>query len=160
MSPPTAEEQDAALAAMIGAVADGQPVTALDKAMIRLKVITQAKERLSWAAIGSVYGLSGKEMKREAHNLRVRVQRELRAAGARQDGLVPPRRGPARTPKRGTPPPPRTTVAGWSDEAAAFAEPGCGPYVHEFTGPPPEEWTYDEYRPYTVTGPGVVTAED
>jgi hypothetical protein len=37
--------------------------------------------------------------------------------------------------------------------------PARGPYVHEFTGPVPEDWTYDEYKPYTMTGPGVAAAE-
>lgn len=80
MTPPTAQEQDSSLAAMIGTVADGKPATALDKAMLRLKLVKQAKDRgLSWAQIGSLYGVTGREMKRDVHALDRRVQRELMA---------------------------------------------------------------------------------
>ena len=76
----TAQEQDSPLAALMAAVADGKPVTALDKAVLRLKVISGAKERgLSWAAIGSVYGRTAKEMKRDAHKLAARVKRDTAA---------------------------------------------------------------------------------
>ena len=78
MTPPAAQAQDDSLAAMIGVVADGQPATALDKAVLRLRMVKEAKDRgLSWAAIGSVYGLSGREMKRDIHHLDLKVQREI-----------------------------------------------------------------------------------
>ena len=78
-------EQDSPLAAMISTVAEGQPVTALDKALLRLQLVKQAKDRgLTWTQIGSLYGKSGKEMKREVHTLSKRVQRELMAS--RRDG--------------------------------------------------------------------------
>ena len=81
MTPPTAQEQDSSLAALIGTVAGGQPVTPLDKAMLRLKLVHQAKGRgLSWAQIGSLYGVTGREMKRDIHALDRRVQRELMAS--------------------------------------------------------------------------------
>jgi hypothetical protein len=81
VTPPTAQEQDGSLAALIGALADGQPVTRLDKDLLRLKLVHQAKDRgLTWAQIGSVYGLSGREMKRDIHALDRRVQRELMTA--------------------------------------------------------------------------------
>lgn len=78
MTPPTAQEQDSSLAATIGTVADGQVATALDRDMLRLKLVMQAKDRgLSWAVIGALYGVTGKEMKRDVHALDRRVQREL-----------------------------------------------------------------------------------
>ena len=84
MTPPTAEEQDESLAALIGAIADGQPATPLDKDLLRLKLVHQAKTRgLSWAQIGTLYGLTGKAMKRDIHALGRRVQREL-AVGRRE----------------------------------------------------------------------------
>ena len=84
MTPPTIEEQDSSLAALISTVAEGKPLTALEKARLRLGMVDQARETgLSWAAIGSVYGMSGREMKREARKLRERVRRELMLAGNR-----------------------------------------------------------------------------
>ena len=78
MTPPTAQEQDSSLATLIGAVADGQPVTDLDKDMLRLSLVRQAKDRgLSWAQIGSLYGVTGQEMKRDIRALGRRVHREL-----------------------------------------------------------------------------------
>ena len=77
---PAPEEQDGSLAALIGAIADGQPATALDKDLLRLKLVRQAKDRgLTWAQIGTLYGVTGKEMKRDIHALDRRVQRELMA---------------------------------------------------------------------------------
>ena len=85
MTPPTAGEQDDALAFIAGAIADGKPVTPLDKAILRLRLVRQAQDRgLSWAQIGSVYGISGKEMKREIHHLARRVQPGLTAAKRRR----------------------------------------------------------------------------
>jgi hypothetical protein len=67
---------------MISSVADGQPVTALDKAVLRLKLVRQAQDRgLSWAALGAVYGKSGREMKRDVHKLTARVRREQMRTG-------------------------------------------------------------------------------
>jgi hypothetical protein len=76
----TPSEQDGSLAALIGAIADGHPATPLDKNLLRLKLVHQAKNLgLTWAQIGSVYGLTGREMKRDTHALDRRVQRELMA---------------------------------------------------------------------------------
>jgi len=78
VTPPTAQEQDSSLADLIGAVADGNPVTPLDADMLRLRLVKQAKDRgLSWAVIGALYGVPGKEMKRDIRALGRRVQREL-----------------------------------------------------------------------------------
>jgi hypothetical protein len=80
VTPPTEAEQDFSLAAMIGTVAEGQQATSLDKAVLRLQLVRQAQDRgLSWAQIGSVYGLSGREMKREVHHLARRVRPGLMA---------------------------------------------------------------------------------
>lgn len=76
-----AQEQDSSLAAMIGTVAGGNPATTLDRDMLRLKLVQQAKDRgLSWADIGALYGFTGKEMKRDVHALDRQVQRELIAS--------------------------------------------------------------------------------
>jgi hypothetical protein len=78
VTPPTAQEQDSGLADLIGAVADGNPVTPLGADMLRLRLVKQAKDRgLSWAQIGALYGVSGKVMRRDVHALGRRVQREL-----------------------------------------------------------------------------------
>ena len=64
-------EQDSPLAAMVSAVADGKPVTALDVAKARVEAVDQAlKTGVSWAAIGAVYGISGREAKKKIHGLR------------------------------------------------------------------------------------------
>ena len=85
----TEAEQDSPLAAMISTVREGQLVTSLDKAILRLQMVQQAQDRgLTWAQIGSVYGMTGREMKREVHKLTARVQRELIAAKVREQAPV------------------------------------------------------------------------
>ena len=77
MSEPAAGDQDSSLAAMISTVADGQDGAALDKAALRLHLVDEALARgLSWATLGSLYGVSGRELKREIHKLRAKVRRE------------------------------------------------------------------------------------
>jgi hypothetical protein len=72
-------EQGSSLAAMVSAVADGQPVTALDVARARVEAVDQAlKAGVSWAAIGAVYGISGREAKKKIHGLREQVKRAER----------------------------------------------------------------------------------
>ena len=72
-------EQDSPLAAMISAIADGKPVTALDVARARVEAVdTALKAGASWAAIGAVYGLSGREEKKKVHGLREQVKRAER----------------------------------------------------------------------------------
>jgi hypothetical protein len=160
VTPPTVAEQHDSLAAMIGTVAEGNPATDLDRALLRLDLVRAAQDKgLSWAAIGTALGYpSGRQAKKAVHDLKARVQRELRA---RESGTLPP--GPARMPKRGATPPPRTLTVledgelfGWVDELAQFRRGEAGPYVHEHAAPEPGE----RYVPYTMTGPGVVAAED
>jgi len=62
---------------MISTVADGKAVTGLDKAVLRLHLIDQALDRgLSWAQLGSLYGMSGPELKRDIRKLRAQVRRQ------------------------------------------------------------------------------------
>ena len=84
MTPPAAEEQDSALAAMISTLADGKPVTVLAVAALRLRLIDEAIGRgTSWATLGRLYGTSGRQLKRDVHKLRAQVRREqlTQAAG-------------------------------------------------------------------------------
>lgn len=117
MTPPTAAEQHDSLAAMIGTVAEGNPATDLDRALLRLDLVRAAQGKgLSWAAIGTALGYqSGRQAKKAIHDLKARVQQELRA---REHGAL--RRGPARMPKRGATPPPRTLTV--LEDGELFAE--------------------------------------
>jgi hypothetical protein len=73
-------EQDSSIAAMVSAVADGYPADADEKAVLELSLITRLLEnRATWAQIGAVQGISGREAKRRAHKLRLRVQRSVTA---------------------------------------------------------------------------------
>ena len=78
--------EDSPLAAMISVVADGQPLTALDQARMRVLMVDQALERgITWAMIARVYGYpSGRQAKKAVHGLREQVQRELRLAENRE----------------------------------------------------------------------------
>lgn len=74
-------EQDSSIAAMIGAVADGYPAGADEKAVLELALITRLLEgKATWAQIGAARGMSGREAKRQAHKLRLRVRRSVIAA--------------------------------------------------------------------------------
>lgn len=117
MTPPAAAEQHDSLAAMIGTVAEGNPATDLDRALLRLDLVRAAQGKgLSWAAIGTALGYqSGRQAKKAIHDLKARVQQELRA---REHGAL--RRGPARMPKRGATPPPRTLTV--LEDGELFAE--------------------------------------
>lgn len=75
----TPDAQPSPLAAMITAIAGGKPVTALDVARARVEAVDEAlKAGASWAAIGAVYGLSGREAKKKVHGLREQVKRAER----------------------------------------------------------------------------------
>ena len=79
MTAPATPGQDSPLSAMVSAVAGGKPVTALDVAKARVEAVDQAlKAGASWAAIGSVYGISGPEAKKRVHGLREQVKRAER----------------------------------------------------------------------------------
>lgn len=63
-------DQDSPLAAMI---------TALDVARARVEAVdTALKAGATWAAIGTVYGLTGPEAKKRVHGLREQVKRAER----------------------------------------------------------------------------------
>ena len=74
----TAEDQDAALAAMITALADGQPLTRHDRDRILLALIDQAQAGgATWAVIAAAWGYpSGQQAKKIIHAIRERVKRE------------------------------------------------------------------------------------
>lgn len=96
-----AEAADAALAALTGTITERKPVTDLDRAMLRLRLVAEAKDKgISWTVIGRALGCSGKEAHRRMKALAAQTQRELLATRNRDAGLVPPQRGPARTPRR------------------------------------------------------------
>ena len=82
-------EEDSSLAAMISTGGDGYPAGGDEKAVIELALITRLLEQeATWAQIGAVQGVSGREAKRRAHKLRIAVQRLAVAAdglGSRHD---------------------------------------------------------------------------
>ena len=73
-------EPDSPLAAMITAVADGQPLTRHDKDRMRLLLVDQALGRgLTWNMIALAFGYpSGKQAKKIINGLRTRVKRAER----------------------------------------------------------------------------------
>ena len=84
-------EQDSLLAAMISTVAEGKPLTALQQAHMRVLTVDAVRDRgLSWGTIAAVYGYpSGRQAKKIIHDLRERVQRELRLAQNRDAKVTP-----------------------------------------------------------------------
>ena len=75
----TGTEQDSPLAAMVSTVAAGKPVTALDVARARVEAVDEALGKgVPWAAIGAVYGISGREAKKKINGLREQVKRAER----------------------------------------------------------------------------------
>jgi hypothetical protein len=75
----TPPEPDSPLAAMVTAIAGGKPVTALDIAKARVEAVDAAlRSGVSWAAIGAIYGISGREAKKKIHGLREQVKRAER----------------------------------------------------------------------------------
>jgi hypothetical protein len=127
MSPPTPEQTDSALAALSGTITERKPVTDLDRAMLRLRLVAEAKDRgISWTVIGNALGCSGKEAHRRMKALAAQTQRQLMATRNREGGMTPPPRGQARTPRKGATPKPRVMAIGRPDETAGF--------THGFTG--------------------------
>ena len=108
------EQQDAALAALTGTVTERKPVTDLDRAMLRLKLVAEAKDKgIPWTVIGRALDCSGKEAHRRMKRLAAETQQALMATRNREAGIgAPPRRGRARTPRRGAAPKPRTMTVG------------------------------------------------
>ncbi len=88
MSPPSEAEQDAMLAALSGTVTERKPETDLDRDLLRLRLIAGAQQAgVSWNVIGRVYGVSGKEIKRQAKALARSAQARLLAAGSPKPAL-------------------------------------------------------------------------
>jgi hypothetical protein len=71
-------DKDSSLAAIISTIADGQTVTALDRDILKLKLVDQAQENgVSWDIIARVLRYpSGRQAKRDIHRLRAKVRRE------------------------------------------------------------------------------------
>jgi hypothetical protein len=90
MSPPTPEQQDAALASLAGNTTERKPVTDLDRDLMRLRLVSDARlAGIPWAAIGASLGMSGKECKAAMKRLAAKANRELVLAGrptAPEDG--------------------------------------------------------------------------
>ncbi len=86
-----AEEQDSLLAAMIAAIAEGQPAGDLEEAILRLRLIKTALDRkLSWNVIARALGYpSGRQLKADTHRLAEHVTRELRLAQNRDAKVAP-----------------------------------------------------------------------
>jgi hypothetical protein len=85
LTPPTASQVDAALASLTGTVGESKPVTDLDRNLLRLRLVMEAKARnVSWTAIGAAMGVSGKACKAHMKHLARDTQRQLLLA--RRDG--------------------------------------------------------------------------
>lgn len=110
MSPPSPEEEDAALT---GTAPGGTPATDLDRAMLRLRLVAEAKSRgVSWAAIGLALGCDGKAAKRYVKRFAARTQHDLLLLSPAvdvpldRDGQRDQRSDQARTPPQGAVPSP------------------------------------------------------
>ena len=89
MSPPTPEQQDSALAALTGTITERRPASQLERDMLRVKLIAQAKEQgVPWPVIGSALGVDGKRARKDFHALARRTQRIMLLEKARQDGIT------------------------------------------------------------------------
>ena len=78
---PSADE-DSSLAARISTVADGH-ADPLNLTALRLQLIDEALTRgLTWAQLGTLYGMTGPELKRTIHKLRAKVRQEQHAQAA------------------------------------------------------------------------------
>jgi hypothetical protein len=82
VSPPTAEQVDASLAALTGTVTEARPDSDLARNMLRLRLVMDAKANgVPWTAVGrALGGMSGKAAKREMKHLAARTQRQLLAS--------------------------------------------------------------------------------
>jgi hypothetical protein len=92
MSPPTPEQEDAALAALSGTVTETRPAAGLQRNMLRLRLVMDAQRNgASWQMIGQALGgISGKAAKRQMKLLAARTQRQLLASkGPRPSGNRP-----------------------------------------------------------------------
>jgi hypothetical protein len=104
LTPPTPDQQDAALAALTGTVTESRPDTELARNLMRLRLVAEAKAKgIPWTAIGKALGgISGKEAKRVMKHLAARTQRDHLVAelatgkGSRAVESAP--EGPSRSP--------------------------------------------------------------
>ena len=84
MTPPSPEQQDSALAALAGTVTQSKPDTDLERDLLRLRLVWEAKQRgVTWAAVGAAMGMSAKEAKHHMKRLAARTQRNLMLSGSR-----------------------------------------------------------------------------
>ena len=89
MSPPTPEQEDSALAALTGTITERKPVTDLDRDMMRLRMVAEAKgQGIPWTAIGAALGCSGTEAHRKMKRLAAQTQRTMLLEKAQQDGIA------------------------------------------------------------------------
>jgi hypothetical protein len=104
MTPPTPDQQDAALAALTGTVTESRPETELARNLMRLRLVADAKARnVPWTAIGKALGgISGKEAKRAMKHLAAQTQRDLLVAelatGKASRAVESAPEGPSRSP--------------------------------------------------------------
>ena len=78
MTPPAPEQVDRALAALTGTLGEKKPETDLERNLLRLRLIAEAKDRgISWAVIGRTMGLSGKICKAQTKQLAAHTQRQV-----------------------------------------------------------------------------------
>jgi hypothetical protein len=78
----TPAAEDPELTAMVEALADGKPAGDLERAILRLKLITEARARgLSWNKLAvALRCSSGKQLRKETARLAEHVSRQLRLA--------------------------------------------------------------------------------
>lgn len=82
MNAPPEPEQDSPLAAIISDYAAGN----LDRDQVELALHRAALDRgATWAQIGQLTGISGKEAKRRSHKLAERIRRDKAAAAEGTD---------------------------------------------------------------------------
>ena len=83
-SPQAEAEQDSPLAAIISDVADGKPITRLDRDILKLKLVDQAQQDgASWAVIARALKYeSGPEAKRDIRELRAEVRKAQLTLGS------------------------------------------------------------------------------
>jgi hypothetical protein len=83
VTPPTEEEELASLASLTGTAAPSLPVDALSRAVLRVGMITEAKNRgLTWMQIGSTLGgVDAKTAKARFKRMARQVNKALAAAG-------------------------------------------------------------------------------
>ena len=82
MSPPDTVTIDTALAALTGKMTERKPETDLDRNLLRLRLVAEAKMAgVPWTAIGNVLGVSGKQAKHDMKALARVTQRQLLASG-------------------------------------------------------------------------------